>query len=131
MSHWESIKSFFKKYWGVLVGAVVLLFGAGVFYERKRVSSKEGQKSTLDEGKVIDQIEEISSEVQQGLEENEKKHDDIVKSVEDQYQQQSKNLDEDKKKEVKKLAQDYAENPEELAKKLSELTGFKVVLPEE
>jgi outer membrane protein OmpA-like peptidoglycan-associated protein len=124
-------RKFLQRSWGFIAAAVGLLAGLGYLYERRRLSQKEETPAIDDKLKVIDKVEEVADEAQEDLDTNQKVHEDVVKTVEDQYQQNKKTLKEEEKKEIKQLAQDYSDNPEELAKKLSELTGFKVILPEE
>ena len=51
--------------------------------------------------------------------------------VEQQYEQQKKELDEKKKNEIKSILEKHQNDPVALAKRLSEVTGFKVIMPEE
>ena len=50
--------------------------------------------------------------------------------VQKQYEQNKKSLDDKKKEEIKTILRDHQDDPEGLAKKLSEITGFKVIMPE-
>ncbi|NBW58512.1 hypothetical protein EBR43_12220, partial [bacterium] len=70
--------------------------------------------------------------------EERKEHDNADKKlkegleiVEKQYQEQKKELDEKKKQEVKNVLEKYKDDPTGLAKKLSEVTGFKIIMPDE
>ena len=47
--------------------------------------------------------------------------------IRDRYKKDSKNLKEEQKKEIKKLVEQYHDNPDELAKLLAEEYGFAYV----
>ena len=51
--------------------------------------------------------------------------------IESKLKGQEEKLDEKKKKEIKRLIEENQDNPEELAKRISDFTGFPVVMPEE
>lgn len=50
-------------------------------------------------------------------------------AIEHKYEEQNKQLDKRKRKEIEKLVNENSDNPEELTKRLSEATGFRVVMP--
>jgi hypothetical protein len=54
-----------------------------------------------------------------------------IAQVEANYQSQQQVLDDAKRKEVEKIIKSTSDDPDELARKLSEATGFRVILPQE
>ena len=127
---WAKIKDFFKKYW-----QYIAIFGAGVasvLFFKKKSAAHEDTKTIRDSyDKQIDQINnvrQIERDKQHGL--SEKLQTDLS-MVEKQYEQQKKNLDEKKKEEIKTILQQHQDDPKGLVKKLSEVTGFKVIMPKE
>lgn len=60
-----------------------------------------------------------------------KRLEQTLAQVEKQYEDSQKELDAEKRAEIKKIIQESHDDPNVLAQKLSESTGFKVVLPEQ
>lgn len=97
------------------------------------------QKSSL-----LDQLQEIRASYESQIskieaarrEEREKNAQELkilkkrLEDVQKQYDDAKKDLDDKKRAEIEELIKKYSDNPEELAKKLSEATGFKIILPE-
>ena len=50
--------------------------------------------------------------------------------IEKEYETAKKELDEKKKSEVATIVRKYADKPDQLAERLAQVTGFKIVLPE-
>ncbi len=127
---WAKIKDFFKKYW-----QYVAIFGAGVasvLFLKKKSPTQDDTKSIRDShDKQIDQINNVRQTERDKQDELSEKLQTDLSVVEKQYEQQKKNLDEKKKEEIKTILQQHQDDPIELAKKLSEVTGFKVIMPKE
>jgi hypothetical protein len=119
-----------KKNWGYFVAA----FGVAITF----LLLKKEKTSLLDQINVIresyeDQIKQIESARREEREKNAKALELLQKRLEDvqkQYEKAKIELDKKKKEEIKELMEKYSNDPETLAKKLSEATGFKVILPE-
>jgi len=119
-----------KKNWGYFVAA----FGFFVTF----LLLKKEKTSLLDQMNVIresyeDQIKQIESARREEREKNAKALEILQKrlnEVQKQYEKAKIELDKKKKEEIKELMEKYSGDPETLAKKLSEATGFKVILPE-
>jgi flagellar motility protein MotE (MotC chaperone) len=123
------IWTFIKKYWELFL----LLVGvfAGIFLLRQQKTSfiddiKKIQDAHDEEVKRINAARD--EERRQRLE-NERRLNNTLQIVQAQYDAARKELDDKKKKEVEQLVKDFGDKPEELAKKLSEVTGFIVILP--
>lgn len=119
-----------KKNWGYFVAA----FGVAVTF----LLLRKEKTSLLDQMNVIrksyeDQITRIESARKEEREKNAKALELLQKrldEVQKQYEKAKIELDKKKKEEIKGLMEKYSNDPEALAKKLSEATGFKVILPE-
>lgn len=119
-----------KKNWGYFVAA----FGVVVAF----LLLKKEKISLLDQMNVIresyeDQIKQIEFARREEREKNAKALETLQKRLDDiqkQYEKAKIELDKKKKEEIKELMGKYSNDPETLAKKLSEATGFKVILPE-
>lgn len=58
-----------------------------------------------------------------------KKMQETLALIEQQYKDAQQKLDAQKKKEIEQLIKQGTDNPQVLAEKLSEVTGFKIILP--
>ena len=129
---WMSIKLFFKsawvwckKYWQFLVGASIPI----VIWVLTRDSSK------LDD--VVDRIKEdhekekdiINKAHEQEIKSREvarQAHKDRIEKIEKEHNEAQVNLTSRKKKKIKKIVEENKDNPEEITKKIAELTGINV-----
>jgi hypothetical protein len=131
----EGIKIFFKKSWGTIAAiaaGVAALIGFFLVRKSEETTASVPFKDIQDSHtKEIEEVKQTVAVETKQLAENEAKHDVIVAQIEAQHVEAKKTFDEKKKAEVKQIVKDYANKPEELANKLAEVTGFKVILPEE
>jgi len=119
-----------KKNWGYFVAA----FGVAITF----LFLKKEKTSLLDQISVIresyeDQIKQIELARREEREKNAKALELLQKRLDEvqrQYEKAKIELDKKKKEEIKELMEKYSNDPDALAKKLSEATGFKVILPE-
>lgn len=128
-----NVKLFLKKFWGWIVAACAAIFGALFFFKsREKDSESKALKDIIDAHD--DEVKKISTAVEDEhakLAENEKQYKEAMSAIQDQYTEANEKLDKKKKEQISQLVKDYKNNPKELAQKLSEVTGFKVILPEE
>jgi len=121
--------AFVKKYWSyaaLFVGtvvAVMLLKQQGTsFYDR--IQEIENAHS-----EELKKIQEARDEEKRQHEANLKKLEETLSAVQKQYDEAKKDFDSKKKKEIEDLVKLYKDDPDTLAKKLAEATGFVVILP--
>lgn len=118
-----------KKWWGliVLVAATIL----GYFFFRRQEDSFADKFKKLQDShdQEIKAIDDARIEEEKAHEANLKKMQDTLDAVQKQYDQQEKDLDAKKKAEIADLVKQYHDDPDTLAQKLSEATGFQVILP--
>jgi predicted nuclease with TOPRIM domain len=113
----------------VLLGIVV--FGAVIFSRTRDdiVTRLQRQQATYDE--EIKKINEAMEVERKQHEENLKKlHADLA-AVQQRYSAQIKSLEEKKVVQINGLVKKFNDNPVEMARQLSQITGFKLVLPTE
>lgn len=122
--------AFIKKYWALF--ALVIGVVVGIVFFRQRGSSfvddlKKIQEAHEDELKRIDEARMLE---RQQHEENLKRLNDTLVAVQKQYDEAKRDLDAKKKAEIEKLVKKHGDDPEKLAKELSALTGFTVIMPD-
>lgn len=127
----KKIKEFFSKFWGYFVAG----FGAiaGIIFLKKQTDNYETIVQKLQESheKELDEIKKAREEERKAYEANEKKYQERMALVEKEYEAAKKNLDEKKRKEIEDIVRNYSNQPDELAKKLAEVTGFVIIMPED
>lgn len=121
---------FFRQYW-----KYILLFSAsavGFLFLRGKQSNFLDQLEDIRKAhelelkKIIAAQEEERRKNKEALEKLQKRLIDVQR----QYEEAKIELDKRKKKEIEDLMTKYADDPVALANKLSEATGFTVILPE-
>jgi len=127
----EKIKNFFKNSWGYIVAGIGLIFGLTLF--RKKVDHYENIVQKLQEShqKELDEIKKARDEERKKYEENEKKFQERMAAIEKEYDTAKKELDEKKRKEIEGIVKSYGNQPDKLAQRLTDVTGFKIILPED
>lgn len=121
--------SYVKKYWAY----VALVVGAIV----SAVLLKQQQTSVADQLKQVNDAHAAElKQINDAREAEEKQHlldeqqlQTTLVSVEKQYDDQKKQLDDQKRAEVIAIVKQYGDDPVALAKKLSDATGFEIILP--
>ena len=121
---------FLKKNWQYILAVLGAIF---TFFLLRR------EKITL-----LDQLREIQEahdkelkEIEAAREEERKKNKQAyellqkrLNEIQSLYDEAKLQLEKKKKKQIEDLMKKYADDPTELAKKLSAVTGFEVILPE-
>jgi hydroxylamine reductase (hybrid-cluster protein) len=121
--------AYVKKYWHYFV--LIIFAVISYFFLRRK---------NFDFAKQLEKIQDLHEEEVRKIlvakeEErilriqNEEKLKIALESVTQQYEKSKKELDEKKKKEIEDIVKRYQNNPEALAKKLSETAGFTIILP--
>jgi seryl-tRNA synthetase len=127
----QIIWTFIKKYWELfllLAGAFVAI----VLFRQQRSTFVEDVKKLQDaHDEEIKKINAARDEERRIAVENQKKLTKALELVQAQYDDAKKELDEKKKKEIEQLVKEYGNKPDELAKRLSEATGFVIVMPQD
>lgn len=130
MTLWNKILKTAKKYWQYIAIFFIGTFGFILF--RKKDAPDDDKKASRDaKDNQLDQIDNIRKDERDNEDAVDKKLEEGLKIVEQQYEQQKKEFSEKKKEEIKNVLQVHKNDPVGLAKKLSEVTGFKIIMPEE
>lgn len=123
--------AYVKKYWGILV----LVLGAilGIFLFRRQQSSFGDQLQKINDAHAVElkQINDAMTQEQKQHDADEAKLQATMASIQTQFDAAQKQLDDDKKAQVTALVKQYSNDPDTLAQKLSDATGFKVILPQQ
>ena len=127
----ENIKNFLKKSWGYLI--VICCAALGLILYKKKVDSYENvvQKMQGFHQKELDEIKEARENERKKYEENERKYKERIQVVENEYESAKIAFDIKKKIAVEKIVRTYGNKPDQLAQKLAEVTGFKIIMPED
>jgi len=121
--------AYLKKYW--LVAVAIIGF---IVFELLMQRRSDGLAKTLEEiekrhDEEIKAIKGAHDVEEQQHEKNVQQLQNRLAEIERQYNVAEQKLDDKKREEIKQILSDTDGNPDELAKKLSEATGFAVVLP--
>ena len=125
------INFFVKKYWQLLLLIIGAIVGILLFKRTDDTFTDKLKKIQAAHNKEIEQIEKIHEQEKKEHQENVKKLQNTLDSIQKQYDDAKKDLDENKKKEIEKIVKKYKNDPNALTKRLSDVTGFTVILPEE
>lgn len=118
-----------KKYWWIFASIAGFIIFKLVFKgDAADLSAtlKSIQKKHEDELRAIKAADETR---RAAYEENSRKLQNRLVEIERQYEEAQLQLDAKKRSELEKILKDTHNNPDELAQKLSDATGFKVILP--
>lgn len=123
------IKSFFKKYWGILVGVFALV--AYLLWKKKPEpdnTAAQIRQSGKDLSRDIDNIREgekaaVDAEIQL--------HQQNSEEIKSKYEEKKDQLEDDVKAEAEQLFIEHKDDPEKLAEELSRVTGFRIILPKD
>lgn len=122
--------NFVKKHWGVFV-AVFATMAVLFMFKKNNDSAAYIKQMQESHTKELEEVNKAREEEHKKYLENEKKYQDRMAVIEAQYETAKKEFDEKKKAQAAKLVKNYGDKPTELAEKLAEVTGFKVILPED
>lgn len=121
--------AFVKKYWQLFTLIIGVIVGAFLLRSRDTQFIDDVRKIKEAHDSEIKKIEAAREEERKQNEANLARLKSTLAEVEKQYKQQQQQLDNKKKKEIEVIVKDYGDDPIELAKKISEVTGFTVILP--
>jgi hypothetical protein len=118
-----------KKYWQLLVGIAIPIV-LWIVTRRSPDLSKVIERVRKDHKKEVDTLETAHQIEIEKRDEALRRYEVVRNEVERKYAEDNKSLDRKKKKEMKKLIEDHADDPDadpdEITRKLAELTGFHV-----
>jgi anion-transporting ArsA/GET3 family ATPase len=118
--------SYIKKYWQIALALAIFIIGSIVFKTRSDslVEMLEAAQKRHD-----DELDAIKKAHEKELAEKEaalKKMQETLAAIELSYQEAQKELDDKKRKEIQQIIKETQDDPDELARRLQESTGFKI-----
>ena len=130
MARLMKIYSFAKKYWQALAGfavAVIALFSFRQKEDPKEVleNERESNKKEIDVIKKTDEILKNKTAKAEYL------YKKALKEIEARHAELEKDLTENVRDEVKRIIEVHKEDPTEVTRRISELTGFIVHVEED
>ncbi len=129
---WLAVKTFAKKawawckkYWQLLLGAAIPV----VIYLLSRNSDHLDEvldRVRKDHEKELDVINRSHEQELRDRDEAVKRFQESLAEVERQHREAQVELDSKKKRQIEKILKESADNPEEITRRISELTGIQV-----
>lgn len=114
-----------KKYWQLLVGVAIPILVMLIF-RRSADVSKLLETARDSHKKEVDAINKSYEDEIKKREEALKKYEETISQIEEKYKKENKTLESKKKKEIKKLIEKSEQDPDEITRKISEMTGFTI-----
>lgn len=118
-----------KTYWQLFLLILGTIVGYLIFRKQEIAFGESVNKLLESHADQIKKINLIREDEKRQHEENEKRLKEALLAVQTQYDIAKKDLDERKKKEIEDIVKQYGDDPVELAKKLSSITGFSIIIP--
>lgn len=122
---------FVRTYWQYIVLAVAVIFGYLLFRRQDFDFSRQLSEIQDRHQRELEEIRQAYDEESKRRAENEAKLAERLAVIQQQFDDAQKELDSTKKKQVEELVRQYGDQPDVLAQKLSALTGFTVIMPED
>lgn len=122
----KKILDFIKSYWQFFLVGIGAIIGF-VFLGKKDLDSNRIEKINQIHQDELKKIKELQEKERLENAANLKKLQDTLNEVQKQYDVENKKLDDKKRKEIEELIKEHGNNPDMLAKKLSEATGFVIL----
>lgn len=122
-----------KKHWRLVLATFGVVFAAiagALLFNRAKSGFADQLKAINDaHATELKQITDARAQEEAQHQLNEKQLQTALDAVQKQYDAAQKQLDDTKKAEVAQLVKQYGDDPNALAQKLSEATGFSVIPP--
>lgn len=120
---WYWLKKNVKIVFAFLVGIILLFIFAG---RRNDIAFSMIERFREDHRKELDAISRSSQQEQEDIESAEQRHNDRLESIAAEYAEKIKDLEIEKQIAVVQLIENNKDNPDEVARRLAEITGFKL-----
>lgn len=125
----QTALTYVKKYWAVALLVVGTIVGLLLFRQRDASFADKLKKIQDAHDEEIKRIQEARDQEEKQHQVNLKQLQDTLDLVQQRYDEAKQELDDKKRAQVEDIVKKYSDNPDELAKQLSEATGFAIVLP--
>ena len=132
MLTWLAVKAWFKKvgawckkHWQLLVGASIPII-IMLLTQRSTDLRKVLKRISDDYEKEIDVINSSHEQEIKAREEAALRYSETIAEVEKKYAEESIELDSKKRKQIEKILKEHADDPEEITRRIANLTGFEI-----
>lgn len=123
------LKTFFKRFWGLIVGLGIALTYFFLKYKKKSDDLAVGIR---DSGKQLaEDVDEIRQGERAALENEAQHHVEKMDAIKKKYQEERDKLDAETVAEADRIIQQHGDDPMALAEELSRVTGFKIITPKD
>ncbi len=117
-----------KKYWKFIVGALIPV---GLWLVTKLFSRKEASdevlENTIDAHREEVNVIETSHEIETaGVQAANEKHDRTVAQIKSEHEAAQIQLDSEKEARIDEIVKEHGDDPEEITRRISALTGIRV-----
>ncbi len=127
----KKVWSWLKAYWYLPVIIIIAIIATIVMRKVPISLMQTISKRRQIHKEEVEAIDKIHSEEIEKREKALETYHDTIKKIEEKYEKDSKELTNRKKKKIKKIVEKTHDNPDELAKQLSEQMGFEIIYPKE
>lgn len=118
-----------KKYWKFIIGALIpvaLWFVTKLFW-RKKAAEDVLEKTTDAHREEVNIIEKSHDIETAGTQAAHDKHDKAVEQIKLDHEAAQIQLDSEKEARIKQIVREHGDNPEEITRRISALTGIRVM----
>lgn len=132
MTPLQIVWAYVKKYWAY-AGLIILTVIGVIMMRHGMIEAFAEQLKSIQDShdEELKKLAAIRAEEEKQHKQNIEKLQSTLALVQKQYDEARKELDAKKKSEIEKIIKKYKDDPKALADRLSESTGFQVILPEE
>ena len=130
--NFAKIKRFFAKFWWAILTSVAAIV-AILFFRKKKPIDDGSLLSTIQDthNDFSDAVIKTQSDQTSQLKDESIRHKESVDAIKNKYDELKKDLDADTRREAEQIFEENKNDPDELAKKLAEVTGFIIILPKD
>jgi thymidylate kinase len=121
----KKIAAWCKKYWQILLGILIPII-IMLLTRDTTVLKRTMSRISEDYDKEIDAIEKAHNAEIEARDRADRRYRDALLEIEERFEENFKSLDKEKARLIKKLIADNDEDPEEITRRISEITGFSI-----
>jgi uncharacterized protein HemX len=122
--------AYIQKYWQIIFAVVAAVVGYFLYRKGQVDFATQLQEIQHQHDDELQRIESARQEERKTHEADVKQLEATMVAVQKQYDTAKRILEDQKKAEIKEIVTQYSDDPVVLSQKLSEVTGFKIILPE-
>ena len=122
--------AYIQKYWQIIFAVVAAVVGYFLYRKDQVDFATQLQEIQHQHDDELQRIESARQEERKTHEADVKQLEATMVAVQKQYDTAKRILEDQKKAEIKEIVTQYSDDPVVLSQKLSEVTGFKIILPE-